>query len=217
MVHNLIDLSGKTFGRLIVISRSGSSKDGRAVWLCRCVCGSEKIIIGKELRLGRTRSCGCLIKETSLENCRRMRERQKLGEISYGNFRHGEGQKGRQSHRFLLYYAAKARARKYEVPFSLSITDIPDIPKTCPILGIPLHRGRGEILPNSPSLDRIIPELGYVVGNIRIISYRANHLKSNATIAELEDILTDAKSLKPFVGVPAVVNGKKYVHQSYGG
>lgn len=64
------------------------------------------------------------------------------------------------------------------------------IPTHCPILGIPVYpmvgnKGGGA---HSPSIDRIIPERGYVPGNIVIISNRANRLKSDATIDELRAI-----------------------------
>ncbi len=64
------------------------------------------------------------------------------------------------------------------------------IPTHCPILGIPIfqmtgNKGGGA---NSPSLDRIEPELGYVPGNTIVISNRANRLKSDATIDELRAI-----------------------------
>ena len=50
------------------------------------------------------------------------------------------------------------------------------------------------MFPDSPSLDRIVPELGYVKGNIRVISNRANHLKSDATLEEHRKILLDAEA-----------------------
>lgn len=62
------------------------------------------------------------------------------------------------------------------------------IPSHCPILGIPLFKGKSGGEANSPSLDRIEPELGYVPGNIVVISNRANRLKSDATIDELRAI-----------------------------
>lgn len=42
--------------------------------------------------------------------------------------------------------------------------------------------------PNSPSLDKIVPELGYVKGNIVVVSLRANQIKSDATIEELQAV-----------------------------
>lgn len=59
----LKDLTGKRFGRLIVISRGANSKHGQTQWLCLCDCGSTKIIQGSSLNSGLTRSCGCLSKE----------------------------------------------------------------------------------------------------------------------------------------------------------
>lgn len=70
----------------------------------------------------------------------------------------------------------KARAKKKNVPFNLTIEDLV-IPNKCPILDIPLVRGSGSPKANSPSIDRIKPELGYVKGNIQIISFAANWIK----------------------------------------
>jgi hypothetical protein len=64
------------------------------------------------------------------------------------------------------------------------------IPDHCPILGMKLERGLDGGLDNSPSLDRIIPALGYVPGNVRVISNRANRIKSDSTPEELSRILT---------------------------
>lgn len=58
-----IDLTGKRFGRLLVLSRAKNNKDGRTMWLCRCDCGNERIIMGKCLRNGHTQSCGCLARD----------------------------------------------------------------------------------------------------------------------------------------------------------
>jgi hypothetical protein len=62
-----IDLTGQAFGRLVVVSEIGSSFGRGAVrrWLCRCDCGSEKVIRQAELTTGRTRSCTCLRREVS--------------------------------------------------------------------------------------------------------------------------------------------------------
>ncbi|NBY58578.1 MAG: hypothetical protein EBQ52_00100 [Synechococcaceae bacterium LLD_019] len=45
-------------------------------------------------------------------------------------------------------------------------------------------RGRGRRQPDSPSLDKFIPEKGYVKGNIQVVSWRANWLKNNGTVEE---------------------------------
>lgn len=56
-----VNMIGFVAGRLTVISEAGErSMDGRVRWLCHCICGNEKIICGKELRNGDTKSCGCI-------------------------------------------------------------------------------------------------------------------------------------------------------------
>jgi hypothetical protein len=60
-----VDLRGQKFGRLTVISRAETDEVRKARFLCRCECGSEKIILAGSLTSGRTRSCGCLARELS--------------------------------------------------------------------------------------------------------------------------------------------------------
>lgn len=60
------DLTGKKFNRLEVVKRNGSSKDKRAVWLCKCDCGNFKNVVGKDIISGKTKSCGCLKYENSI-------------------------------------------------------------------------------------------------------------------------------------------------------
>lgn len=63
----LIDLTGKVFGRLMVLSRAGVNAAKHPLWKCRCECGQEVTIRGQSLRLGDTQSCGCLHKERASE------------------------------------------------------------------------------------------------------------------------------------------------------
>lgn len=80
---------------------------------------------------------------------------------------------------------AKDRAKKYNLPFDLKPEDIILLDK-CPYLDIPLNRINTKTYsPNNTTIDRIIPELGYVNGNIRMLSMLANTMKSNATLEEL--------------------------------
>ena len=69
-MSKLIDLTGKTFGRLKVIKRADdyvSPNGNRTVrWLCECSCGKSQpiIVVGNKLKNGWTKSCGCLREET---------------------------------------------------------------------------------------------------------------------------------------------------------
>jgi hypothetical protein len=82
-----------------------------------------------------------------------------------------------------MWHSARRRAKKQNVPFDITIDDI-IIPNYCPVLGIPLFQGSKDEMYNSPSLDKIIPELGYVKCNIAVISHRANTIKNNGTAEE---------------------------------
>lgn len=59
-MSRLIDLTGQRFGRLTVIERAGSDKQGRAMWLCQCDCGKRIVASGRDLRCKDSKSCGCL-------------------------------------------------------------------------------------------------------------------------------------------------------------
>jgi hypothetical protein len=85
---------------------------------------------------------------------------------------------------YWMYANSKRRAQEFNLPFTISLSDI-ELPEYCPVLGIKLEHGAGKIQDASPTLDRIVPELGYVCGNIIVMSRRANRLKNNATLSEL--------------------------------
>jgi hypothetical protein len=87
-----------------------------------------------------------------------------------------------------LLVQARTRAKKLGIEFTLTISEI-EIPEKCPVLGIDLYTNKGKAGYNSPSLDRIDSTKGYVPGNVKVISYRANWLKGNANIEEVRSIL----------------------------
>lgn len=64
-----IDLTGLPFGLLTVLRENGRSKGGDVLWLCKCRCGNEVTVQGRNLRNERTKSCGCLSAEKSAERC----------------------------------------------------------------------------------------------------------------------------------------------------
>jgi predicted nucleic acid-binding Zn ribbon protein len=84
-----------------------------------------------------------------------------------------------------LYKVTRARAIKRNIPFDIEIEDI-IIPDICPVFNIPIKRGIGSMSNNSPSIDKIIPELGYVKGNVWVISMKANRVKSDLSKEELK-------------------------------
>lgn len=89
-----------------------------------------------------------------------------------------------------MYRRAEMRANINGILFTIEKEDV-IIPEVCPILNIPFSFNEREL---TPSLDRKVNELGYVKGNVFVISGRANRLKADATIDELEKILQYMKS-----------------------
>src|SRR5208282_3476922 len=93
----------------------------------------------------------------------------------------------------VMWARTKRRAEKKNRPFTISVSDI-TIPEVCPVLGISLDCIRDKPWkksgprPNSPSIDCIKPELGYVPGNIAVISNKANSIKQNATAVEIRKV-----------------------------
>ncbi len=88
-----------------------------------------------------------------------------------------------------LWSTAKSRAGVRGIEFSIDIADVV-IPTLCPVLGIPLKKNIGKChSDDSPSLDRVNNARGYVKGNVRVISYRANRLKGDATAEELRKLI----------------------------
>lgn len=84
----------------------------------------------------------------------------------------------------------KRRCKDRGIPFNLTIEDIA-APEICPVLGFPLRRNRkegGGPLDDSPAVDRIKPELGYVKGNVIVVSHLANRIKSNATPEQIRKV-----------------------------
>ena len=117
--------------------------------------------------------------------------------VKLGNNLHGLAGKGiKKDKRYSIWCGAKKRAKQKNFYFDLQIEDIPEIPGVCPILGIEIKANTTHRpLDSSPSLDRIDSKKGYVKGNIQIISNRANRIKSDSTIEELEKLINFLKGI----------------------
>lgn len=77
----LIDMIGKRFGRLTVLSRALNDHRGEARWNCLCDCGNRTVVLGSHLRKGNTVSCGCYARELTSARTK--------GNPIRGNTRHG--------------------------------------------------------------------------------------------------------------------------------
>ncbi len=97
-----------------------------------------------------------------------------------------------------MLHTARARAKREGWNFNLTIDDI-QIPSACPVLGIPLEVGRGKARRHSPSLDRLDSSKGYVRGNVRVISWRANDLKRDGTLTEFRALLKYLEESQEYV------------------
>jgi hypothetical protein len=168
------DLTGQRFGRLTAQWPAGRGTSGNSKtlkkfpqihWLCSCDCGNLIVVPMNNLTSGNSQSCGCLHKMIC---SRRL--------TTHGKSRTPE---------HIMLLMAKVRAKKKRIPFEIDLTDIV-IPETCPLLGIPLTRAVKKLSDNSPTLDRREGAKGYVKGNVRVISYKANRSKSNLTLEEMK-------------------------------
>lgn len=87
-----------------------------------------------------------------------------------------------------LFLETRKRANSEGIKFDLEESDI-QIPDVCPILQIKLQQHIDFARDDSPSIDRLIPSKGYVKGNCFIISYKANRMKQDNTLEDLEKIV----------------------------
>lgn len=114
---------------------------------------------------------------------------------------------------------ARARAKRTGLEFNITENDL-TIPAVCPVLGIELSFGLGKgdgnglaIRDTRASLDRVDNSKGYVVGNVVVVSYRANRIKSDANATELLKIARFYAGMVPSKGgqtaLPAVQSHKE--------
>ena len=95
----------------------------------------------------------------------------------------------------LLYKNIKSRCKRIGREFSIELDDI-IIPKKCPVFGFDLKREDRETWMCAPSVDRIDSSKGYIKGNVTVVSRRANILKRDATVEELEQLFNYYKTLR---------------------
>jgi len=94
--------------------------------------------------------------------------------------------------RRVLVNAAKKRSKDQGLEFDLTVDDL-EFPEYCPVFGIKLEFNTGCCRDNSYSIDRIDPNKGYIKGNVQVISHKANTMKSNGSLDDLEKLVAFLK------------------------
>lgn len=147
-------------------ARSVPGKPGRRVVPAKCTRCGEEGVFRKANFMNKRANCKCSIQTLS------------------GQSKTAEGS---------MLCSARVRAKKAGRDCTIELQDIV-IPAVCPLLGIEIiPKANKEQLDHAPSLDRIDSSLGYTPGNVWVISHRANRIKTDATIDELEMILSGLK------------------------
>jgi hypothetical protein len=172
-------LVGNTYGRLTILREYQSPCKKYVLCETSCSCGGNTVATRRhEIVSGKTQSCGCLRRERSVEANKKRFDPNAISKTT----------------EYKILARAKSRAKKNNLPFNIELDDIV-IPERCPLLGIKIESTEVRNSPNNPSLDKIIPEKGYIKGNVWVISNRANTLKNDATLQELKTLVENLEAL----------------------
>jgi hypothetical protein len=169
--HNYIDLTGKVFGNIIVLSREGCAPDTKVpTWNCKCKCGKEFVARGGDLRGNRTKSCGC-----------------RIGwRVNRTNWKGHEEISGG----FWRSIVENSQKRSKVLDIDINIEDAWDLfihqDRKCALSGVPLSFGRSthDRANQTASLDRIDSDLGYVEGNVQWVHKVLNKMKGTMCASE---------------------------------
>lgn len=186
------DIIGVRCGMLTVTAPTDKrSSTGRVLWECLCDCGEKTHAYYCGLTNGiqklSRKSCGCSTIEMTAS-----------AKITHGYSRRRNGSEPLYS----MWCSAKVRAKKSNTKFDLDLSEFyvwaSDLLEKrswiCPVLGVKMEHNKGVRRSNSVSLDRIVPALGYVLGNIDLISHRANQIKNDASLEEMKSVMRYVES-----------------------
>lgn len=100
------EMAGQSFGRWRVLSFI-EARQGKAWWLCRCNCGTERAVCGETLRNGNSLSCGCLQKERAAEACRKFPRKR------CESLKHGEARCGKKTREYRIWKGLRNRCNNH--------------------------------------------------------------------------------------------------------
>ena len=96
---------------------------------------------------------------------------------------------------FDTFHSAKSRAKAKHIEFSITKEWLEENAiESCPLLGVKLIYNSDRSSANTASLDRKIPSLGYTKENCKIISFKANRIKNDANLHEIETLLQNLRN-----------------------
>jgi hypothetical protein len=148
--NKIIDLTGKRFGRLVVLTlHPERSRLGKARWACRCDCGGESIVCTNSLRSGSTKSCGCFAREMLAILAKRNTKHGLYRSRAYNCWQHMKGRCFNARDRAYRWYGGRGiTVCEHWLIFENFYADMGDPPP-------------------GMSLDRIDPNGNYEPGNCR--------------------------------------------------
>jgi hypothetical protein len=163
-----INLTGRRFGKMLVVKDAGRNKYGHTLFLCKCDCGNEKVVRSATLLIGKGKSCGC---------------------IPHGG--HNKLTYGEASFNTVLFsYRWNAKQRKRD--FSLTPEEFKEIiVKDCIYCGQEASTIRsspdnfGEFV--FSGLDRVDNDKGYSVDNVVPCCNTCNLAKRDMSVQEFSD------------------------------
>ena len=173
----MIDITNQRFGRLLAIEIHSVSRGRMVLWKCLCDCGNTLVTRGSSLRGGRTKSCGCLAKESIGK--RKPRKKSPFSSSFYK-----------------LYDVYRRAANRRELPFNLSEETLYRLTQdNCKYCGAePQNRITAATYDNVfiyNGVDRVDNNKGYIEDNCVSCCKRCNIAKASMTIEEFDTWLTN--------------------------
>ena len=183
--NHFIDLTGNVYDRLTVLHKVDDPRPG-SHYLCRCLCGTEKVIKGHSLQIGATRSCKCLLRE--------------------GNKLLPTGEASRNATFSMFRYSAKSRDLCFDLDdeFLEWICSLNCIYDHTPPSNVNRSKcGTGDFVYGG--IDRIDSSSGYTIDNVVPCCWTCNRMKGDLT---WEDFWIHISRISRVASGPLLENAK---------
>jgi hypothetical protein len=180
------NLEGQKFGRLVAVkkvtSQFTSGGNVKANWLCKCACGKEKVVMACSLTGGKVKSCGCWLIDSAKEKGYK--------NATHGHYSQFSSADERIKFESLINIRERSKVQGYET--DLELEDLPVLTAKCPVFGAVYKKGSLKDKNFVPTIDRINSNLPYLKkhkDNLVFISHRANRIKKNASVEEIQKVI----------------------------